>query len=120
MKKIMIIDGDREGLTPVARTLETEGFEVFTVTSGQIAPREIERRQPHVVVLDTGRPGGCGLDLLSRIRRSADIPVLLTTETGDEIEEILALREGADDYLHKPFTPDEIRSAAEKAFTLAA
>jgi len=85
-------------------TLEAEGFDVETFTDGQSALDAFERRQPDMAVLDIKMPRMDGMDLLQRLRRFSVLPVIFLTSKEDEIDEILGLRMGADDYMKKPFS----------------
>ncbi|MCJ8138489.1 response regulator transcription factor [Falsirhodobacter halotolerans] len=104
MPRIALVDDDRNILTSVGMTLEAEGFDVDTFTDGQSALDAFARRMPDLAVLDIKMPRMDGMDLLQRLRQSSEIPVVFLTSKDDEIDEILGLRMGADDYMRKPFS----------------
>ena len=85
-------------------TLEAEGFEVETYNDGQAALDAFNRRLPDMAVLDIKMPRMDGMDLLQRLRQKTSMPVIFLTSKDDEIDEILGLRMGADDYVRKPFS----------------
>ncbi len=86
-------------------TLEAEGFEVETYNDGQSALDAFNRRMPDMAVLDIKMPRMDGMDLLQRLRQKTSMPVIFLTSKDDEIDEVLGLRMGADDYVKKPFSP---------------
>ncbi|AVO38413.1 response regulator transcription factor [Pukyongiella litopenaei] len=104
MPKIALVDDDRNILTSVSMTLEAEGFEVETYTDGQAAHDAFSRRLPDLAVLDIKMPRMDGMDLLQRLRQRTGMPVILLTSKDEEIDEVLGLRMGADDYVKKPFS----------------
>jgi len=104
MSKIALVDDDRNILTSVSMTLEAEGFEVETYSDGQSALEAFTKRMPELAVLDIKMPRMDGMDLLQRLRQKSSIPVIFLTSKDDEIDEVLGLRMGADDYVKKPFS----------------
>ena len=104
MSKIALVDDDRNILTSVSMTLESEGFEVETYNDGQSALDAFNRRLPDMAVLDIKMPRMDGMELLQRLRQKTNMPVIFLTSKDDEIDEILGLRMGADDYVKKPFS----------------
>ncbi|TNC49366.1 response regulator transcription factor [Rubellimicrobium rubrum] len=104
MSKIALVDDDRNILTSVSMTLEAEGFEVETYNDGQSALDAFSKRMPELAVLDIKMPRMDGMDLLQRLRQKSSIPVIFLTSKDDEIDEVLGLRMGADDYVKKPFS----------------
>ena len=104
MSKIALVDDDRNILTSVSMTLETEGFDVDTYTDGQSALDAFSRSMPDLATLDIKMPRMDGMDLLQRLRQKSSLPVIFLTSKDDEIDEILGLRMGADDYVTKPFS----------------
>ena len=104
MARIALMDDDRNILTSVAMTLETEGFDVETYTDGQSALDAFARSMPDLAILDIKMPRMDGMDLLQRLRQKSLLPVIFLTSKDDEIDEILSLRMGADDYVTKPFS----------------
>ena len=104
MSKIALVDDDRNILTSVSMTLEAEGFEVETYADGQAALDAFNKRLPDMAVLDIKMPRMDGMDLLQRLRQRSSMPVIFLTSKDDEIDEVLGLRMGADDYVKKPFS----------------
>jgi len=106
--RILVIDDDVELCGLVAEYLEPEGFKIDSVHDG---PRGLERALAGgyiLVVLDVMLPGMNGFDVLRRIRSTSRIPVLLLTARGEDVDRIVGLEIGADDYLPKPFNPREL------------
>jgi two-component system response regulator ChvI len=104
MARIALVDDDRNILTSVAITLEAEGFEVETYNDGQSAFDAFSRRLPDMAILDIKMPRMDGMDLLQRLRQRTSMPIIFLTSKDDEIDEVLGLRMGADDYVKKPFS----------------
>ena len=105
MSRIALVDDDRNILTSVSMTLEAEGFEVETYNDGQSALEAFTRRMPELAVLDIKMPRMDGMELLQKLRaRSASLPVIFLTSKDDEVDEVLGLRLGADDYIRKTFS----------------
>ena len=104
MSRIALVDDDRNILTSVSMTLEAEGFEVETYNDGQSALDAFTRNMPELAVLDIKMPRMDGMDLLQRLRQKSSVPVIFLTSKDDEIDEVLGLRMGADDYVRKPFS----------------
>ena len=104
MSKIALVDNDRNILTSVSMTLEAEGFEVETYNDGQSALDAFNRKLPDMAVLDIKMPRMDGMELLQRLRQKTNMPIIFLRSKDDEIDEILGLRMGADDYVKKPFS----------------
>ena len=104
MSKIAFVDDDRNILTSVSMTLEAEGFEVETYNDGQSALDAFNRKLPDMAVLDIKMPRMDGMELLQRLRQKTNMPIIFLTSKDGEIDEILGLRMGADDYVKKPFS----------------
>jgi two-component system response regulator ChvI len=104
MAKIALVDDDRNILTSVSICLEAEGFEVETYNDGQAALDAFNKRLPDMAVLDMKMPRMDGMELLQRLRQKTQMPVIFLTSKDDEIDEVLGLRMGADDYIKKPFS----------------
>ncbi|SNR46331.1 response regulator transcription factor [Puniceibacterium sediminis] len=104
MSRIALVDDDRNILTSVSMTLEAEGFEVDTYNDGQAALDAFNVSLPDVAVFDIKMPRMDGMDLLRHVRQISKMPVIFLTSKDDEIDEVLGLRMGADDYVTKPFS----------------
>ena len=98
---IALVDDDRNILASVSMTLEAEGFEVRTYVDGDSALRGLSARPADLAILDIKMPRMDGMELLSRLRRQSKMPVIFLTSKDDEVDEILGLRMGADDYIKK-------------------
>ncbi len=104
MSRIALVDDDRNILTSVSMTLEAEGFEVETYNDGQAALDAFNKKLPDMAMFDIKMPRMDGMDLLQRVRQKTNMPVIFLTSKDDEIDEVLGLRMGADDYVKKPFS----------------
>lgn len=101
---IALVDDDQNILASVSMALEAEGFKVRTYSDGASALRELSQRPADLGVFDIKMPGLDGMDLLARLRRDSTMPVIFLTSKDDEIDEVLGLKMGADDYIRKPFS----------------
>ena len=101
---IALVDDDRNILTSVQIALEAEGFAVRTYTDGAEALRGLTANPVDLAILDIKMPRMDGMELLERLRRQSELPVIFLTSKDDEVDEVLGLRMGADDYIKKPFS----------------
>ncbi len=101
---IALVDDDRNILTSVSIALESEGFKVRTYNAGAEALRGITASPVDLAVLDIKMPRMDGMELLGHLRKSSNLPIIFLTSKDDEIDEVLGLRMGADDYITKPFS----------------
>ncbi len=101
---IALVDDDRNILTSVQMTLEQEGFAVRTYTDGEAALQGIIARPVDLAVLDIKMPRMDGMELLQRLRQRSALPVIFLTSKDEEVDELMGLRLGADDYITKPFS----------------
>ena len=108
MKTILVVDDERKIVELARDYLEHAGFLVRTAGDGQTALEIAERHKPDLIVLDLGLPGLDGLDVTRRIRRDSNLPVIMLTARDDELDKLVGLELGADDYLTKPFSPREL------------
>ena len=104
MQTVALVDDDRNILTSVSIALEAEGYRVETFTDGASALEGLMARPPSLAILDIKMPRMDGMELLRRLRQKTDLPVIFLTSKDDEIDEVLGLRMGADDYVKKPFS----------------
>lgn len=102
--KIILVDDDRNILTSVSLALEAEGFNVKTFTDGEQGLRGIRAEEPDLIVLDIKMPRMDGMEVLTKVRESMATPVIFLTSKDDEVDELIGLRMGADDYITKPFS----------------
>lgn len=101
---IALVDDDRNILTSVTIALEAEGFKVRSYSDGSEALRAFAATPPDLAVLDIKMPRMDGMELLRRLRETSKLPVIFLTSKDDEVDEVLGLRMGADDYIKKPFS----------------
>jgi len=105
VKTILVVDDERHIVDLVRLYLEKEGFGVVTATDGEEALARHTRHDPDLVILDLMLPKIDGLEVCREIRRRGDTPVLMLTARDDDIDAIVGLELGADDYVTKPFNP---------------
>lgn len=108
MTKILVIDDDVDLCDLVAEYLEGEGFRVSAVHDGVVGAERCLADEPDLVILDVMLPGMGGFAVLNRIREKSKVPVVMLTARGEEVDRIVGLEMGADDYLPKPFNPREL------------
>jgi two-component system, OmpR family, response regulator ChvI len=101
---IALVDDDRNILTSVSMALEAEGFAVRCYSDGAEALRGLTQQPVDLAVLDIKMPRMDGMELLTQLRKATGIPVIFLTSKDDEVDELLGLRMGADDYIKKPFS----------------
>ena len=102
--KVALVDDDQNILTTVSILLESEGFTVDKYSDGEAALQGLADNPPDLAVLDIKMPRMDGMELLNRLRRVSNLPVIFLTSKDDEIDEFLGLKMGADDYIRKPFS----------------
>ena len=101
---IALVDDDRNILTSVQMTLEQEGFLVRTYTDGESALQALLAKPADLAVLDINMPRMDGMELLQKLRQRYALPVIFLTSKDEEVDELMGLRLGADDYITKPFS----------------
>ncbi|MCF8483356.1 MAG: response regulator transcription factor [Rhodospirillum sp.] len=101
---IALVDDDRNIVTSVSMTLEAEGFKVVTYSDGAEALRGLVAEPVDLAILDIKMPRMDGMELLQKLRERTAMPVIFLTSKDDEVDELLGLRMGADDYIKKPFS----------------
>jgi len=106
--KILLVDDDPRLRDLVRLSLERAGFAVVTAADGARAVTHAAREAPDLIVLDIGLPELDGFEVCRRIRARSEVPILFLTARDDEIDRILGLELGADDYVTKPFSPREL------------
>jgi two-component system, OmpR family, response regulator len=106
--KILLVDDDPRLRDLVALALERAGYAVLTAGDGQRALMHAARERPDLIVLDVGLPEMDGFEVCRRVRATSDVPILFLTARDDEIDRIVGLELGADDYVTKPFSPREL------------
>ena len=104
MPTIALVDDDKNILTSVSIALEQEGYHVRTYTDGAAALAACSSTPPDLAVLDIKMPRMDGMEVLRRLRQKSELPVIFLTSKDEEIDELMALNAGADDYIKKPFS----------------
>jgi two-component system response regulator ChvI len=104
MPSIALVDDDLNILTSVSMVLEAEGYDVETFTDGASALTALVQSPPDLAIFDIKMPRMDGMELLRRLRQKNDLPVIFLTSKDEEIDEVIGLRMGADDYVRKPFS----------------
>ncbi len=104
MPSIALVDDDRNILTSVSMVLEAEGYDVDTYTDGASALAALTQSLPDLAIFDIKMPRMDGMELLRRLRLKSELPVIFLTSKDEEIDEVIGLRMGADDYVRKPFS----------------
>jgi DNA-binding response OmpR family regulator len=106
--RVLVVDDDDDVRNVLLRALGADGYRVDVVADGPSARQAIAGTPPDLVVLDLGLAAEDGLDILTHLRETTDLPVILLTGRGEEQDKILGLKLGADDYLVKPFSSGEL------------
>lgn len=106
--KILVIDDEPNILSLVHAYLQPEGYEVRMASDGTAGLKAAREFKPDLIVLDIMLPGMDGIELLTRLRRESDVYVILLTARTEEVDKIVGLSVGADDYVTKPFSPREL------------
>jgi len=107
--EIVLVVDDEANIRDLAQMyLEKEGFQVVTAVSGQHALDQIRQQRPSLMVLDLMLPGIDGWEVCRRVRANSDLPIIMLTARDDDVDKIIGLELGADDYLTKPFNPREL------------
>lgn len=105
---ILVVDDEKKIIDLARMYLEQDGYQVIDATDGLSARRQILEDAPNLVVLDLMLPGMDGLEVCRKVRAESDVPIIMLTARGDDIDKIVGLELGADDYLTKPFNPREL------------
>ena len=114
-RRILVVDDDQDILTLVGMTLELEGFAVQKASSAQEALRCIDKYGlPHLAVVDIMMPGMSGIELCRKIQSYSDLPAILLTAVDDEQTKVEAIEEVAEDYVTKPFNPEELAARVKR------
>jgi DNA-binding response OmpR family regulator len=109
-ERLLVVDDDPGLLDVVSYALEREGYEIVPVTTGEEALARARKEPFDVVVLDIMLPGRSGIDVLRELRGESAVPIIMLTAKDAEVDRVLGLELGADDYVTKPFSPAELTS----------
>lgn len=116
MKHIFVIDDELDIRQLIVKYLEKEGYKTTSFASGTTVASEVGRLKPDLLVMDIMMPGIDGLQLCRDIRKVSEVPIIFVSARGEEIDRIIGLEMGADDYLSKPFSPRELMVRIKNIF----
>jgi len=108
MEKILVVEDEPSLLETLSYNLNRQGYEVLQASDGLVALKMARENQPDLVVLDVMLPGLDGFEVCRILRRETSIPILMLTARADEVDKVVGLEMGADDYLTKPFSMREL------------
>ncbi|HLR91811.1 MAG TPA: response regulator, partial [Atopostipes sp.] len=108
MKKILVVDDEKPISDIIKFNLEKEGYEVVTAFDGEEALEKVTAEEPDLIVLDIMLPKIDGLEVVREVRKNHDMPIIMVTAKETEIDKVLGLELGADDYVTKPFSNREL------------
>ncbi|AMB94336.1 response regulator YycF [Aerococcus sanguinicola] len=114
MKKVLIVDDEKAISDIIKYNLEKEGYETYVASDGEMALDYFEEYEPDLILLDLMLPKKDGIEVCREIRKESQVPIIMLTAKSDEIDKVLGLEMGADDYVTKPFSNREL-SARVKA-----
>ena len=106
--KILVVDDEALLVKGIRFNLQNEGYEVITGSDGLEAVQAVQSQHPDLVVLDVMMPNMDGLSACAKIREFSDVPIIMLTAKGDDMDKLIGFDHGADDYLTKPFSVDEL------------
>ena len=115
-RKALVVEDDEDIRSLIEFTLSTQGFDVMSVESGLAGVEAVRNHNPDLVTLDLGLPGIDGIEACRRIREISDAYVVMITARDDEVERLIGLETGADDFLSKPFSPRELKARVNAMF----
>jgi two-component system KDP operon response regulator KdpE len=111
--RILVVDDEERILNFLSTKLKASGYEVLTAPNGIMGLEQVQAQEPDLVVLDLLMPRMDGLEMLKQLRTFSPVPVIILTAKGTDTDRIKGLQLGADDYLAKPFNPDELVARIE-------
>lgn len=115
-KNIMVVDDNADIRNVVVATFENEGWSAVGVSDGATALKKLEDLRPDLVVLDILMPGMSGIDVCREIRQRSSVPIVFLSARDEDVDRIVGLEIGADDYVTKPFNPRELVARAKAIF----
>ncbi|MFM2475621.1 response regulator [Celerinatantimonas sp. MCCC 1A17872] len=107
-KQILVVDDDQEILNLLEQYLSKSGFVVITAAEGEQMLKLLAGQEPDLIILDIMLPGDDGFTLCRKIRQDSTVPIIMLTANSDEMDKVVGLELGADDYIAKPFSPREL------------
>jgi two-component system KDP operon response regulator KdpE len=105
---ILVVEDDKPIRKLITTTLETQGYRYQAATTGELAIMEVSTRQPDLMILDLGLPDIDGVDIIRKVREWSNMPIIVVSARSEDRDKIEALDAGADDYLTKPFSVEEL------------
>ena len=117
---VLVVEDETSIASFVAAYLKNAGYAVRTASTAQAALAEIASDSPALIVLDLNLPDGDGVELCRHIRKSSDVPILMLTARDEDVDKIIGLEVGADDYMTKPFNPRELVARVKSVLRRAA
>src|ERR671917_2400263 len=105
---ILVVEDEASIASFVSLYLKNAGYDVRAVTTGSAALTQVANEQPALIILDLMLPDLDGIEICRRIRKTSDVPILMLTARDEDVDKIIGLEVGADDYLTKPFNPREL------------
>jgi two-component system catabolic regulation response regulator CreB len=114
--KILIIEDERNIAETLVYALETDGFQAIRVATGQEGLKLLKEKTFDLIILDVGLPDQNGFEVCKRIRKQSQIPIFFLTARSGEIDKVVGLEIGADDYITKPFSPREVTARIKSLF----
>ncbi len=117
---ILVVEDEASIASFVAAYLKNAGYSVRTASTAQAALADLAGDPPALVVLDLNLPDGDGVEVCRRIRRGSDVPILMLTARDEDVDKIIGLEVGADDYMTKPFNPRELVARVKSVLRRAA
>lgn len=105
---ILVVEDDKAVRKLITTTLETQGFQYHTAQTGEASILEAISNQPDIIILDLGLPDMDGIDIIKKVRTWSNVPIIVVSARSEDRDKINALDAGADDYLTKPFSVDEL------------
>lgn len=119
-QKVLVIDDEENVCEMISLYFEKAGYDVVTATDGADGIEKARQNRPDIIILDLMLPGMDGLDVCKEIRKASNVPVVMLTARADEVDRVLGLEIGADDYITKPFSPRELLARVKAVLRRAA
>ena len=108
MYNILVVDDDKEIVKAIEIYLERENYQILKAYDGEEALKQLQENEIHLILLDIMMPKKDGIETLTEIRKEKNIPIILLSAKSEDIDKIHGLNKGADDYITKPFNPEEL------------
>src|ERR671922_856809 len=119
-QSVLVVEDEASIASFVSLYLKNAGYEVFVAPNGEDALSKAENEQPALIVLDLMLPDIDGIEVCRRLRRRSEVPILMLTARDEDVDKIIGLEVGADDYLTKPFNPRELVARVKSILRRAA